>query len=94
MCMIIKDNISLKHMFLILHEDKPIFEHCFIPQKLQNYFIVHSALDSLTYTLKQKRDFYIGQLKSEDSPIFCFVNGMGLKMILIWPHRREFDRKV
>ena len=35
-------------MFLILDDDKPIYECNFAkPEKLQSYFSIHSALDSV-----------------------------------------------
>ena len=52
-------------MFLIIHDDKPIYEQTFSkPEKLQTYFIIHAALDSIDQQIKHKKEFYLGQIKN------------------------------
>lgn len=81
-------------MFLILHGDKPIYEYNFSkPEKLQTYFMIHASLDTIDYTLPKRREFYLGQLKTDELPIFCYVNATGLKLLLVFVIKRDFDKK-
>lgn len=52
------------------------------PEKLQTYFVIHSALDTIDYTAPKRREFYLGLLKSDDIPIFAFINPTGLRLVL------------
>jgi hypothetical protein len=65
-------------MFLIIHGDKPIFEMDLVPgeKHIKEYFLIHSALDSIDMMVKSKRDYYLGQVKNDDLTIYAYVNAI------------------
>lgn len=44
--------------------------------------------------MNRRKDFYLGQLRTEEVPIFCYVNPVGQKLILYFSFKREFDKKA
>lgn len=82
-------------MFLVIDGDKPIYECNFTkPERLQSYFIIHSALDSADIEMAKTKDLYLGQLKNDEFFIFCYINQVGLKLLLFFSHRRDMDKKA
>ena len=65
-------------MFLVIHEDKPLYEIDFSNQEKQvkEYFVVHSALDSIDNALKVRKEFYLGQIKTDDILLYAYVNAV------------------
>lgn len=63
-------------MFLVVHEDKPIYELDFsqTEKQVKEYFLVHSSLDNIDMILKNKRDYFLGQIKTDDILHYAFVN--------------------
>jgi hypothetical protein len=65
-------------MFLIVHEDKPIFEMELSAQEMsvKEYFLVHAALDNIDLAVRSKKDYFLGQVKSDDLALYAFVNAV------------------
>lgn len=65
-------------MFLIVHEDKPIFEMELSAQEMsvKEYFLVHAALDNIDLALRTKKDYFLGQVKSDDLTLYSYVNAV------------------
>jgi hypothetical protein len=66
-------------MFLVIHEDKPIFEMDIIAsgeKHIKEYFLIHAALDNIDMLLKSKRDYFLGQIKSDDIILYAYVNSV------------------
>jgi len=82
-------------MFVIFHDDKPIYEYNFLKQeKLQTYFVIHAALDTVDYTAPKRREFYLGLLKNDDLPIFCYINPTGLRLLLAFTVKVEGGKDI
>lgn len=56
--------------------------------------MIHSSLDSLDNLVRAKRQFYLGLIKADELPIFGYINATGLKILLVFVVRREFDKKA
>ena len=65
-------------MFVLVHEDKPIYEINLgdIEMNIKEYFLIHAALDNIELSVKQKRDYFLGQVKSDDLVLYAFVNSV------------------
>lgn len=65
-------------MFLIVHEDKPIYELELSQSEMnvKEYFLVHAALDNIDLAIKSRRDYFLGQVKSDDLTLYSYVNAV------------------
>jgi hypothetical protein len=65
-------------MFLIVHDDKPIYELELSQSEMnvKEYFLVHAALDNIDLAIKGRRDYFLGQVKSDDLTLYAFVNAV------------------
>ena len=65
-------------MFLVLHEDKPIYEMVIAngEKHIKEYFLIHAALDSIDMIVKNKKEFFLGQVKSDDIVLYAYVNAI------------------
>ncbi len=64
-------------MFLVIHGDKPIFEMDLVPsgeKHIKEYFLIHSSLDTIDMMVRSKKDYYLGQIKSDDTVLYAYVN--------------------
>lgn len=43
---------------------------------VKEYFLVHAALDNVDLAVKGRRDYYLGQIKSDDLTLYAFVNSV------------------
>jgi hypothetical protein len=43
---------------------------------VKEYFLVHSSLDSIDLLLKNKKDFFLGQVKTDDITLFAYINAV------------------
>jgi hypothetical protein len=43
---------------------------------VKEYFLVHAALDNIDLAIKAKRDYFLGQVKSDDLILYAFVNAV------------------
>jgi hypothetical protein len=52
-------------------------------------------LDTIDYISPKKREYYLGATKSDDIlTTYCYINGTGLRFLLVFFGKREFDKKV
>lgn len=81
-------------MFLIVHEDKPIFEMELSAQEMsvKEYFLVHAALDNIDLAVRNRKDYFLGQVKSDDLTLYAFVNAVQIKFILMLGQKKEIDK--
>ncbi len=64
---------------------------------IKEYFLIHSSLDTIDMMLRSKKDYFLGQLKSDDVVLYAFVNAIRtliVTQILGWswfsdPRRRS-----
>lgn len=65
-------------MFLIVQDDKPIFEMelAATEMSVKEYFLVHAALDNIDLAVRSKRDYFLGQVKSDDLTLYAYVNSV------------------
>ena len=61
--------------------------------------MVHSALDSIDNALKTKKDYYLGQIKTDDILLYAYVNAVRkqcsipeVRMILVLGSKKEIDK--
>lgn len=72
-------------MFLVIHGDKPIFEIDLVPageRHIKEYFLIHSALDTIEMNLKSRKDYFMGQVKSDDVILYAYVNSIRTQTII------------
>lgn len=72
-------------MFLIIHEDKPIFEMDLTPsgeRHIKEYFLIHSSLDTIDMMTKSKKDYFLGQLKTDDVVLYGYVNAVRIPEVI------------
>lgn len=43
---------------------------------VKEYFLVHAALDNIDLALRTKKDYFLGQVKSDDLTLYAFVNAV------------------
>lgn len=43
---------------------------------IKEYFLIHSSLDTIDLMLRSKKDYFLGQLKSDDVVLYAFVNAI------------------
>lgn len=43
---------------------------------VKDYFLVHAALDNIDLTLRAKRDYFLGQIRSDDLTLYSYVNAV------------------
>ena len=61
----------------MIHGDKPIFEMDLVPsgeKHIKEYFLIHSSLDTIDMMVRSKKDYYLGQIKSDDTVLYAYVN--------------------
>lgn len=65
-------------MFLIVHDDKPIFEMELSQSEMsvKEYFLVHAALDNIDLAIRSKKEYFLGQVKSDDLTLYAYVNAV------------------
>jgi hypothetical protein len=65
-------------MFLIVQEDKPIYEMELSQSEMsvKEYFLVHAALDNIDLAIRTKKDYFLGQVKSDDLTLYAYVNAV------------------
>lgn len=78
-------------MFLVVHEDRPIYEMDFSgsERQVKEYFLIHSSLDNVDLILKSKKDYFLGPIKSDDLSLYAYVNSVRTnqltqKLSLFW----------
>lgn len=69
-------------MFFIIQGDKPLYDVNFIQSEKQvkDYFLVHAALDSVDQMMLARKDYYLGQVKTDDLAIYAYVNSVSTTM--------------
>lgn len=43
---------------------------------VKDYFLVHAALDNIDLALRSRRDYFLGQVKSDDLTLYSYVNAV------------------
>ena len=43
---------------------------------VKDYFLVHAALDNIDLALRSKRDYFLGQIRSDDLTLYSYVNAV------------------
>jgi hypothetical protein len=43
---------------------------------VKEYFLVHAALDNIDLAIRTKKDYFLGQVKSDDLTLYAFVNAV------------------
>ena len=67
-------------MFLVIHDDKPIYELAITSTEkhIKEYFLIHASLDTVDLIIKNKRDYFLGQIKSDDTVLYAYVNSISI----------------
>ena len=68
---------------------------------VKEYFLVHAALDNIDLAIKSKRDYFLGQVKSDDLTLYSYVNAVRkhfiiqeIKFILMLGQKKEIDKAL
>lgn len=73
-------------MFLIIHDDKPIYELVFLTmekQPVKEYFLVHASLDSVDFLMKSKKDYFLGLIKVDDQLVYAYINSVSKALLIL-----------
>lgn len=68
---------------------------------VKEYFLVHAALDNIDLAIKSRRDYFLGQVKSDDLTLYSYVNAVRnqaiipeIKFILMLGQKKEIDKAL